>query len=195
MDKSFEQQYQEGYMPWDHGMPDRNLIEVVERFQVKACPVLDIGCGTCDNALWLADRGFKVLGCDLSETALRMASEKEGIERVELSVRDILIDPFAEQSFGFIFDRGCFHSIEGEEDRTLFVKHAASMLKGDGLWLSLIGNADELRRENGPPQMTAREITGLAEPFFEILLLESGVFGSDQEDPPRAWICLMKKRK
>jgi SAM-dependent methyltransferase len=194
MDKSFEERYQDGDLPWDHGMPDENLGQMVERFRILPCPVLDLGCGTGENALWLSGRGFDVTACDLSETAIRMAKEKEGMDAIGFAVRDILQEPYPDASFGFIFDRGCFHCIEGEDPRSRFARLTAGMLGEDGLWLSLIGNADELGREEGPPQMTAAELTTCVEPFFEILALESGVFGSDQEVPPRAWICLMRKR-
>lgn len=194
MKEGFEEKYQAGYMPWDHGMPDPNLKEIVDRFQIAPCPVLDVGCGTGDNALWFAAHGFEVTGCDLSETAIRMAREKPGTECLNLSVQDILRNPYPEGSFGFIFDRGCFHSVSGDESRSRFVELAAAMLREGGLWLSLIGNADEPMREIGPPQLTAAEVVTSVEPFFEILLLESGFFGSDQDEPPRAWICLMRKR-
>lgn len=194
MNKSFEERYQDGDLPWDHGTPDDNLKQVVERFEISPCPALDVGCGTGDNALWLLGQGFDVTGCDLSETAIRMAKKKPDIEQVSLSVRDILVEPFSDESFGFIFDRGCFHCMRDEESRMRFPQLAAEMLCEGGLWLSLMGNADESGRENGPPQMTAAELTTYVEPYFEILSLESGAFGSDQEIPPRAWICLMRKR-
>lgn len=194
MDKSFEDRYQEGDLPWDHGMADENLKRKVERFSIAPCPALDLGCGTGDNALWLSERGFEVAACDLSETAIYMAKEKKGIKDIRFDVRDILEAPYPDASFDFIFDRGCFHCIDGNEERARFARLVAGMLGENGLWLSLIGNADELGREEGPPQLTAAEIAAYVEPCFEILSLESGFFGSDQEVPPRAWICLMKKR-
>ena len=194
MEKSFEQQYREGYTPWDHGLVDTNLMQAVERFKISPGKALDIGCGTGDNAIWLAQHGFSVTGCDFSATAIETARAKPTTERVGFLAVDFLADPIPDSPFSFIFDRGCFHSIKGNPDRKRFVQNAASILEKEGLWLSLIGNADTPRQDGGPPRMTAEEVVSLVEPQFEILSLESGFFGSDQTDPPRAWICLMRGR-
>jgi hypothetical protein len=85
--------------------------------------------------------------------------------------------------------------MENENERNRFVEKVAGLLVKEGHWLSLIGNADEGEREVGPPQLTATELVSAVEPHFEILSLRSGHFGSDQQVPPRAWICLMRKRE
>ena len=41
---------------------------------------------------------------------------------------------------------------------------------------------------------SARDIVNAVEPHFEMLSLVSGDFGSNRPDPPRAWVCLMRKR-
>lgn len=58
-----------------------------------------------------------------------------------------------------------------------------------GLWLSLIGDADEQREGSGPPQRAATDIVTVMEQYFEILTLESSHFGSKRSNPPRAWVC------
>ncbi len=196
MDISYEERYQTGNTPWDHGMPDSNLIAWVKRRPIEPCKVLDIGCGTGENSVWLARHGFTATGCDLSKTAIARARDKAVAAKVECTFHtvDFLEDHLPEQPFGFAFDRGCLHCIKDEADRRRFAKNVADHLTEAGLWLSLIGNADEPEREVGPPQLTAAEIAVAVEPRFEILSLEAGYFGSDQDHPPRAWICLMRKR-
>lgn len=194
MNNRFEERYRTGDLPWDHGMADANLQRIVERFQIQPGKALDIGCGTGENALWLSRAGFSVTGCDLSVTAIKLAQTKHGSETCALFSADFITAPIPNAPFDFAFDRGCFHSVRDGEAQQAFPKKVAAVLKERGLWLSIIGNADEPKREVGPPQMTARAITALVEPFFEILLLESGRFGSDQASPPRAWIGLMRKR-
>ena len=97
--------------------------------------------------------------------------------------------------FGFVFDRGCFHSFSYGDDRRRFAKNVAIHLEKAGLWLTIVGNADEDRQGPGPPQRTAKDIVLAVEPYFEILSLQSSFFGSNRPNPPRAWRCLMRKRE
>lgn len=195
-DNGFEGRYQEGNTPWDHGMVDCNLIEVVAKHEVEPCRALDIGCGTGENAIWLAQQGFNVVACDLASTAIAKAHDKlkETVADVRFVVADFLADAIPGSPFGFILDRGCLHCMEKDAERLPFVEKVCDLLGEGGYWLSLIGNADEGDREVGPPQLTASEVVSAVEPHFEVLSLISGNFGSDQEIPPRAWICLMQKR-
>ncbi|VGO14381.1 hypothetical protein PDESU_02942 [Pontiella desulfatans] len=196
MESRFEERYQSGDLPWDHGMVDFNLVETVAGAGIKPCRVLDIGCGTGDNAIWLAEQGFDVVGCDLSTTAVRFANAKAEIAgaRCHFIVADFLAGHMPSVPFGFAFDRGCLHSIPDALGRKAFAERVGGLLEQGGLWLSLVGNADEPKRDVGPPQLSAVELASFVEPYFEILSLKSGLFGSDQQTPPRAWICLMRKR-
>ncbi len=193
----FEDRYQSGDTPWDHGMVDYNLIETISKLAMKSGRALDIGCGTGENAIWLAQQGFDVVACDFSATAIEQARKKQATANatdVCFIVADFLADTVPDAPFDFAFDRGCLHCMSAESERSRYVEKVASLLKQGGLWLSLVGNADEGPREVGPPQLTASELVTAVEPHFEICSLSSGHFGSDQETPPRAWICLMRKR-
>ncbi|MCG8376111.1 MAG: class I SAM-dependent methyltransferase, partial [Chlorobiales bacterium] len=96
--------------------------------------------------------------------------------------------------FGFVFDRGCFHSFDSAEERRLFAENVGAHLGKGGLWLSLIANADAPQRDPGPPRLSAAEIVFVIEPFFEIRSLVSGHLDSNRPDPVRCWVCMMKKR-
>jgi SAM-dependent methyltransferase len=193
----FEERYIAGDTPWDHGMVDHNLIETLSRHGIAACRALDIGCGTGENAIWMARQGFEVVACDFSKTAIDRARAKlDGADAsVCFMVADFLADPVPAAPYGFVFDRGCLHCMDGLEERNAFARKVCGLLEEGGLWLSLIGNADEGERAIGPPQLSAAELVSVVEPCFEILSLASGWFGSDQQMPPRAWICLMRKRR
>ena len=167
MEMNFEERYQQGDTPWDHGAPDVNLVEWVNQRPIQPCRVLDIGCGTGENAIWLARHGFDVLGCDLSETAINRAREKALKRKVSCAfqVADYLNDSIEEAPFGFIFDRGCFHGLDDREKRILFVQHVAADLTDGGWWLSLVGSCDEPERDIGPPQLSATELIEVVEPY------------------------------
>jgi len=193
----FDEYYRAGDTPWDVGKPDFNLIQVVTTASIKPCQALEIGCGTGDNAIWLAQQKFDVLAFDSSEAAIEKAKEKalEAGVRCSFRVADILKSGFPEAPFGFAFDRGCFHALGSAKDRKRFAQQVHRHLGENGLWLSLVGNADEKRVGPGPPQCSARDIVSAVEQHFEILSLVSGHFETRLPDPPRAWVCLMLKRR
>ncbi len=192
----YKERYQIGDTPWDVGRPDFNLIQVVTTKPIKPCKALELGCGTGDNSIWLAQNNFEVIGIDTSEVAINKAIAKAAAAKVKCTFRlaNFLIHQVAEAPFGFIFDRGCFHSLSADEERQQFAAKVAAHLDKEGLWLSILGNADEKRVIPGPPQRTAREIVNSVEPYFEILSLISSHFESNSPHPPRAWVCLMRKR-
>ncbi len=195
-----ERRFKEGYeardTPWDIGKPDFNLIQTVTTTPIEPCKTLDIGCGTGDNAIWLSQKKFHVVGIDTSEIAVEKAIEKALKANVKCTfiVIDFLTSLIEGRPFGFVFDRGCFHLLNSDKERKSFTENVHEHLEKDGQWLSLVGNADEERQGPGPPQRTARDIVNSVEPYFEILSLVSGCFGSNRPNPPRAWVCLMRKR-
>ena len=197
IEKHYKKRYETGDTPWDIGKPDFNLIQTVTTMAIRPCKALDIGCGTGDNSIWLAQNNFDVVGIDTSEIAIQKAIEKASKANVKCTfiVTDFLKNKIEGAPFGFAFDRGCFHLLNSDEERKIFAKNVADHLEKDGLWLSIIGNADEQRDGPGPPQRTARDIVNSVEPYFEILSLVSGHFGSNRPNPPRAWVCLMRKRR
>ncbi len=197
VEEDYRARYQSGDFPWDVGRVDFNLIDVVTQKPIPSCKALDIGCGTGDNSIWLARNGFEVTGTDSSEIALAKAEEKASKACVRCVFRriDFLKNAVEGAPFDFVFDRGCFHSFSSEKDRRRFAQNVAAHLSEAGLWLTLVGNADEPRRGPGPPQRTAGEIVSAVEAYFEILSLQSSIFESNRPNPPRAWRCLMQKRQ
>ncbi len=194
--ESFDKRYESGITPWELERPDSNLIEVIKNKKIHPCKALDIGCGTGSNAVWLAQNGFDIHGTDFSELAIEKAEKKAGKENLNIPfiVKDFLTKDLIGSDFEFIFDRGCFHSIEQAEDRRVFARNVSCHLKEEGLWFSLIGNADAGPRKEGPPVRSALDIVLAVEPYFEILSLVSDRFDSKREEPARCWKCLMKKR-
>lgn len=192
----YRERYKSGDTPWDIGRPDFNLVEIVTQKPILSCKALDIGCGTGDNAIWLARNRFQVTGTDTSDIAVEKAKDKASEADVDCDFIcvDFLENKIEGAPFGFIFDRGCFHSFGSDNDRRKFAQNVAGHLEERGLWLSLVGNADERRQGPGPPQRTAGEVILAVEPYFEILSLLSSHFGSNRPNPPRAWRCLMQKR-
>src|SRR4029453_656573 len=79
--------------------------------------VLDAGCGTGENALYLASLGLSVLGVDVAETALAIARAKaadRGIA-VEFVAADALQLERLGRMFQTVLDCGLFHTFGGDE--------------------------------------------------------------------------------
>lgn len=185
-----------GDLPWDINRADFNLLNIVSEYNISPCKAIDLGCGTGDNVIWLAQNGFDTAGLDISPEAIEMAKRKIKNTGLDAPVYylDFLKDDIPDTPFGFVFDRGCFHSFSEKSERIKFVENVYNILENDGLWLSLIGNYDDGRLDSGPPKRTALDIVEVVEPKFEIVLLKSGTFDSDDEIPSKIWISLMKKR-
>jgi SAM-dependent methyltransferase len=192
----FNEHYKEGSAPWDIGKPDFNLIQAVTTTPIAPCKSLEIGCGTGDNAIWLSAENFTVIGVDTSEIAIEKAREKAANAKVncKYAVLNFLTSHVEGAPFAFAFDRGCFHTLDSASERQMFAIQVNRHLGEKGLWLSLIGSADDECVE-GPPKRTARDIVGAVEPYFEIVSLASSQFETHLPVPPRAWVCLMRKRK
>src|SRR5215475_7959965 len=118
----FRESYREGSTPWDIGKADFNLVQTVTTAPVAPCKALEIGCGTGDNAIWLAQRNFDVIGIDISEIAIEKAKEKAAKANVTSTfvVLNILKTHVDGAPFGFAFDRGCVHTLDAASERKTF---------------------------------------------------------------------------
>lgn len=190
MEHDWNDNYRSGELPWDTGFPDPMLVAAVEAGEIPRGRALDVGCGTGTNAIWLAQRGFDVLGVDLAPAAIERADAKlpAGL-RCRFAALDFLAAP-PQGRFDFVFDRGCFHVFDEAGDRAKFAERVASLLQPGGVWLSLIGSTEGAPREMGPPRRSARDIAEAIEPHLEIVSLRGGGFS----DGPRAWICRSARR-
>ncbi len=193
---NWHERYASGIIPWDTGRYDFNLGKIVTKVPIKPCKALEVGCGTGSNAIWLSRKGFSVTAVDIAEIAIQRAIKKvskRGL-RCKFYVADLMNERIGGSPFGFVFDRGCFHSFDSAKERSKYAKIMHSYLKRGGLWLTLIGSADDQPRDPGPPQRSARDITIAVEPYFKILSLYASHFDSNMQNAPKAWVCLMQKR-
>jgi SAM-dependent methyltransferase len=190
---SWNEHYASGELPWDTGEPEPLLVEFVTSGGVAPGRTLEIGAGTGTNAIWLAERGFDVLGVDVSPLAIEKATAKmKGSDlRCHCATLDFLAAPPPDGPFHFIFDRGCFHVFDESEERERFAARVAAVLEPGGLWLSLIGSTEGQPREVGPPRRSAREVVLAIEPALEIIELRSAEFRSNDA---KAWFCLSRQR-
>jgi SAM-dependent methyltransferase len=179
-------------LPWDSGTPDPMLVEMIESGAFEPGRALDVGCGTGTNAIYLAERGFAVVGVDISPLAVQQARTKAHA-RCRFETVDFLNEAPPGGPFQFVFDRGCFHTFDEDDERARFAQRVAAALVDGGVWLSLIGSTEGEPRDTGPPRRSAREVMSAIEPSLEIVQFRSGKFDvcAQQLD---AWVCLSRKR-
>lgn len=197
---TWDERYRAGKdaLPWDSGVQAPELEQYFSTLDKMPASVLEIGCGTGTNAIWMAQKGCKVIATDLSPAAIDAANQKQkdAGTNVEFQVSDIIEkNPVKAGSVDFVFDRGVYH-VMTPELRRVFIDRVVEALNENGFWLCLAGNADEHRGENeeGPPQLKLSELVLDAEKQLEIHRVERASFVLPNGSPKLAWIVLYKKR-
>lgn len=154
----WESAYRSGdFKHWEFDHPSPELVALVAAGLLETRgKVLDVGCGGGLDAIFLARYGFKVVGVDISATALKIARKRARRAHVKVSWREgnVLELPIADGSTDFINDRGVFHII-AESDRPRYAAELFRVLKPGGM--ILIRGASEAGEEQFNP-VTARAI-------------------------------------
>jgi ubiquinone/menaquinone biosynthesis C-methylase UbiE len=125
-------------------------------------PILDVGCGSGDLAISLAQLGLRVTGIDFVEAAITQAREKAGALPPEIAnlldfqVADALQPSLLRRQFGSVVDSGFLHLLESEECERFVDELAATLLPGGRYYL--LAFAVEFPMPNLPRQVTAEEL-------------------------------------
>jgi len=151
----FEGYYATPRAPWDIGRPQRAFVEAADAIRGR---VIDIGCGTGDLSLWLAEQGRTVTGVDFLEKPLEVARQKAA-ER-GLSVNFLQMDAVAvgelPERFDAVTDCGLFHTFD-DAGRKAYVGALARLLEPDSR-VFLLCFADAEPGEHGPRRVSEREL-------------------------------------
>jgi SAM-dependent methyltransferase len=82
--EDWDRRYEGRELLWGSG-PNRFL--VAEASELAPGRALDLACGEGRNAVWLAERGWSVLGVDFSEVAIARARERAARDGVDCEFR------------------------------------------------------------------------------------------------------------
>lgn len=201
MQIDWNQQYVQAQTPWDSGVPSQHLTALVDEGRVKPCRVLEVGCGTGTNAIYLAQQGFDVTAIDLSPEALRQAREKANKANLKINFieADVTKLPDLGAPFPFVFDRGTYHCVR-KVDVAAFQKMLKKVVAPGGHFYVLAGNANTLSApDQGPPTVSAQDMVAEIEgKDFDLVELKRIIFHGvkigGKEMLPLAWAGLFEKR-
>jgi SAM-dependent methyltransferase len=189
----WDDRYETTNVPWDTGVPDPLLVDFVEAHALTPRRVLEVGCGTGTNAIWLASRGSEVIGIDISARAVAQAEAKVRGESVHFLVRDFF-DTSLVGEYDFVFDRGVLHLYDDVPARAKFIARVAELLSPTGAWLSIIGCTEGPPRDHGPPRRSALDLVTAVEPVLEVAELRSTYFHANIPTPAAAWLLVARHR-
>lgn len=178
-----------GTPPWDIGRPQREFVALEESGEI-AGDVLDVGCGTGENALYLAGRGHVVWGVDSApgaiETARRRAQDR-GV-RVTFLVQDALHLQAIGRTFDTVLDSGLFHTLSDDE-RPRFARSLSAALRPGGTYLMLAFSEREPGEYSLPRRVSQPEIRTTFSDGWRIAWIRPAVFESSiRPDGSRAWL-------
>ena len=178
--------------PWDIGRPQPAIVRLAQSKHIVGT-VLDVGCGTGDNALYLSSLGLDVCAIDTARAAIDKARSKSlhrGI-RVNFRLADALALPCLGLMFDTVIDSGLFPVFSNEE-RVEYANNLGAVLMPGGRYFMLCISERDTRE--GPRRVTQAEIrdtfrngwtiTDIQETRVETLINKSGA---------RAWLASILK--
>lgn len=158
---AFDRMY-EGHPPWEIGSP-QPFIEPLVRRGVLTGDVLDVGCGTGENALYMATQGLVVHGVDFASRAIEIARRKAMSRELttRFEVRDALdLEAVREGRRGLpfdsILDSGVFH-VFSDEERPRYARNLAAMAR-PGTSLVIVCMSENEPDWGGPRRVTQKEL-------------------------------------
>jgi SAM-dependent methyltransferase len=194
---TFENLYA-GKAPWDIDKPQKVFIDVADQISGS---ILDAGCGTGDNALFLAGRGNKVTGIDFLDEPIKRAKQKAAEQRLTATFLVINALDLQEipQLFDNVIDSGLFH-VFSDDDRKKYVAGLTTVLKPGGRFF-LMCFSDEEPGTEGPRRVSKKELHDAFRQSWEIESIQPTRFETRtdlegftfSEGGPKAWFAVIRR--
>jgi ubiquinone/menaquinone biosynthesis C-methylase UbiE len=178
-------------MPWYNEKLDFDLEEELNDMQINNGIFLDIGTGLGTQAMQLANKGFDVIGSDISETVIKRNKimYENKYPNLEFIVDNILDSNFNDDYFDYIFDRGCFH-VFSQEDRRKYYNQIKRILKQNGiLFLKCFSIAEPMK--DGPYRFSHKDIHNIFYKNFQIKNIKKTIYQGTLDPLPKALFIIM----
>jgi SAM-dependent methyltransferase len=142
----------------DRELVDQHLGANAKRPDGSPKLAIDFGCGTGRNLLPLAERGWRVIGVDLSSEMLSEFKKKAIARSAAIRVNMAQLSCFAAGIADAIL---CMYSsigmIQGRTHRRSFMEHAGRVLRPDGMFFVHVHNRGSWLRDPGGVRKTVRD--------------------------------------
>lgn len=130
--------YRIGFTPWDGhalGLSLRNLVEGTDDAPaLPAGSALEVGCGTGDCSIYLAQHGWKVTAVDFVPKALDKARAKADAAGASVNFVQADVTQLSKAGIGagfqLIVDNGCLHNMS-DGDRDAYVREVSAVAAPD----------------------------------------------------------------
>ncbi|MGZ8579841.1 MAG: class I SAM-dependent methyltransferase [Actinomycetota bacterium] len=186
-DRGFDDAYI-GVPPWDIGRPQRDVLALARAGAFRS-PVLDVGCGTGENALALADTGLEVLGIDASPRAIGKAMDnarERDLGSADFLVADVFGVGGLGRRFASALDCGLFHVLDDHE-RPVYAASLHESLEPRGV-LHLLCFSDGEPSGWGPRRVGEQELRATFSVDWTVHEIVEAVFETNLETGDvRAW--------
>jgi SAM-dependent methyltransferase len=166
-------------------------VQLAETNQISGL-VLDVGCGTGENVLYLAGRGFPVAGIDGAPTAIRKArakAKRRGL-RAQFDVADALNLSVPKQPFDAIIDSGLFH-VFSDGERARFSDSLGRVIRLGGTYF-LMCFSDQQPGVWGPRRVTQSEIRSVFRDRWRVNYIQPSAFELT-EGHAQAWLASISR--
>ncbi len=142
---------------WEIGRPQQVVVELAMAGGFRG-EVLDAGCGTGENAIFLASLGHSVFGIDFLPGPVEAARQKAAQRNlaVEFLAHDALRINELGRQFDTVLDCGMFH-VFSDADRAKYIRSLSESMR-NGARLHMICFSESEAREGGPRRVRREEI-------------------------------------
>lgn len=189
----FFQQVYTGKPAWEIDEPQPTIINLQQAGLIHGT-VLDIGCGTGCNSIYLGEHGHIVTGFDLVPAAIKQARDRLGkrplpvafyaasvLQLGNLGVHDTAIDA------------GVFH-VFNDKDRLIYAENIYRHLKSGGM-LYLICFSEHQPGTDGPRRVTQQEIRAAFANGWQVEKIEASIYKTmpNFHGDAKAWLASIRR--
>lgn len=169
--------------PWDIGRAQPAFVDLARSRELNSGHILDVGCGTGENTIFLAQNGYSAIGVDVVQDAIRAARDKAASRnvKVEFRIGNALALEFEDGKFDNVIDSGLFHTFQNSE-RAIFAREMARVIRKSGKYFMLCFSEKEPTDWGGPRRVTRREIEETFSPYFKIDYIRDSNFATRIHD-------------